>query len=96
MEWKDATSYRQGERQQKPPPEPRQWEARFGDIRISVHRVHRVDGWFLSCYQLGIDRRMLSVPTDSAEEAKQVAAVRLTEELQDRIEQYGKIVQALG
>lgn len=93
MEWKDATSYGQDAR--RGVTEPRIWEARFDSIRMSVHRVHGLDGWYLSCHQLGIDCSQLAVPTDTADEAQRVGAARLTVELEERIASYRGVIEKL-
>lgn len=56
-EWKDATSYSRGERGTK---EPSVMEMDLDGLRVSVHRLHGVEGlWFGSCYVMGVERHQL-------------------------------------
>lgn len=55
--WKDATSYSQSEKERK----PRAWDAKIGACRIYItngHIIYRPQ-WIMSCYELGIDTKLL-------------------------------------
>jgi hypothetical protein len=73
-EWKDVTTYSQGEKERI----PRIWEVRFGRARLSVHRVHGIDGWYATC--LFWDRK--SLQSDTVDEAKREAVKLLETELE--------------
>ena len=77
--WKDASSYSRGERGKV---EPTAWEivsAPPGRLRICVHRVHRLEGWFVTCHELRIDRRELGDVT--LDEAKTSALALVGQQL---------------
>lgn len=93
MQWKDETSYSQNEKRNET--EPRVWEVRFDDMRVVVHRIHRLKGWFVSCRQIGINDWELQVPSDKPEDAKRAGATMIAAELEDRIKQYGEVVLTL-
>lgn len=56
---------------------PRSWTLRLaGGERIVVHRYILVPGaWFLSVYQVGIDRRMLKATTERAAKVEALAVL---------------------
>lgn len=56
MIWKDTTSYSRGERDNV---EPREWSAETDGLLIQVHRMHGCDGWFGTCYAMGVERKEL-------------------------------------
>lgn len=56
MNWTDTTGYARGQQGKK---EPTEWTLKSGDLSISVHRYLGLPGWFVSCYQLNIDRKKL-------------------------------------
>lgn len=60
-QWRDATSYAQGERGVK---SPTIWELDLDGLRVSVHRIHGVTDplWFVTCHPMGIDRHQLDSP----------------------------------
>lgn len=59
-EWKDSTSYSRGERGST---EPRAWDLDLDGLRVTVHRIHRIDGlWFGTCYAMGITDKQLGRP----------------------------------
>ena len=62
MTWKDVTSYQRGAKK-----EPNAWECWADWLRITVHRMHGLDGWFLSARYL-IDQR--SIPYADLEKSK--------------------------
>ena len=62
--WRDVTSYSRGDTDRT----PRVWEADFGICRVTAHRRHGCDGWFVSCRELNISRAMLAAT--SAEDAQ--------------------------
>lgn len=51
--WQDTTSYRGDERGKV---EPRVWTASREGLSINLHRWHGLDGWFVTCAVLRIDR----------------------------------------
>jgi hypothetical protein len=58
MEWKDATSYSRGDRGKV---EPSVWEVESDGLRVALHRwVAVADKWFVTCYDLKIDKQPLS------------------------------------
>lgn len=62
-EWKDATSYSQG---QSGKIAPNAWECRIGGIRIWVGSGHRSypGEWVMHCHELGISEKRIG-PTSS-------------------------------
>ena len=56
MTWIDTTSYPRGTQGQRPPTE---WTLKAGNILVCVHRYLDLPGWFLSCFQLNLDRKKL-------------------------------------
>ena len=81
MKWNDVTSYSRGERGTV---EPRSWELAHCGMRLCVHRLHRVPGWYLSANEIGIDRRF--VHDDNLEEAKRVAIDYVRSFLQQKLD----------
>lgn len=51
VEWRDSSSYSQGERGQV---EPRTWELRLDGLCICVTRRIHLEGWWLTCHDLRI------------------------------------------
>ncbi len=54
--WKDTTSYSQGERGKA---EPRTWSIETSGLRIVVTRRHGCEGWWGSCYAMGVEQHQL-------------------------------------
>ena len=50
------------------------YEGRIGNMRISVHRIHHCEGWYLSCPNLQISQMKLKSDTlmGAIEESKTV------------------------
>jgi len=67
-DWEDTTSYGRGERGTI---DPLAWELALPNIRIRVHRLHVLPGWYLSCYALGVERKDLKC--EDVEKAKSKA-----------------------
>lgn len=57
MRWRDATSYSRGGRGTA---EPTIWELDVDGLRVVVHRWHGLEGWFLSCHAMGVDKSALA------------------------------------
>jgi len=81
--WKDTTSYRQGERASTA--KPRSWEMiTMSNLRVIVHRhIDDPYSWFLSCYDLRIEKLQLNSEDieEAKEEAIQIVRARLQEHL---------------
>lgn len=76
-EWKDVTSYSQGEKDT-----PKVWHARFGEIRLSVHQyVGCGDTWFTSCQLWS----KLELESKYADDAMEEAVSMLRTALQEAI-----------
>lgn len=76
--------------------EPRVWELRAHGFRVAVHRTVQIPGWYLSCYELGIDSSLVAQNDVSAEQAKQAGARRLAVELKERIDRYNELMAVAG
>lgn len=62
--WTDATSYSRGERGES---EPRIWHLELDGLLVIVHRWHGLDGWFVTCHAMGVDKETLAAAAlDSA------------------------------
>lgn len=77
-EWKDATSYSQGERGKV---EPRAWEIKTSAVRITVVRGHLTNPgyWVVHCYELGMNTVDLKLPISVDVETAKYAAINLVE-----------------
>lgn len=70
IEWKDATSYSQGERGKRP---PSSWECEIAGFRvwISSRHVAYPDSWVMTCRDMGLDVHYLGesegVPAEQAQ-----------------------------
>jgi hypothetical protein len=72
MKWQDETSYSREERAQGVP--PRNWEIKVEDMRLAVHRLHKLPGWYSTCRELDIrDSPIMGGREVSAEIAQRVA-----------------------
>jgi hypothetical protein len=72
--WKDTSSYAQGERGKI---EPSAWELKLPNIRITVHRLYRIpDCWFMSCHLVGIEGQNLNCGDLEAAKVKALAIVK--------------------
>lgn len=91
VKWEDRTSYRQGERGNV---EARIWYAEVVPrLRVSVHRIHRLDGWYVSCHDLGfVDRRLGEMDVDSA---KEHGLAVMVEVLGERLKVYQAAIKAI-
>jgi len=68
MEWVDESSYSRGQRGEV---EPSVWELKGAPGRLTVHRYIGLEGWFVTCRDLDLERHELRAR--GAEEAKQEA-----------------------
>lgn len=88
--WVDGTSYRQGERGTV---EPRAWEICAGRLRMTIHRLHGIEGqWFLTCNELGIERQPLTAATPIKAKAEALTHVR--RRLRELVDAFAEIKQA--
>jgi hypothetical protein len=86
-EWKDATSYRQGERGKK---KPTAWETTIAGYRVwvSCQHLHYPDRWVWTCRDLGVTEpkvigSLIDFPTETAQSralmaAREVAASKIS------------------
>ncbi len=76
--WVDETSYQRGERGNI---EPCVWTLKTDDLRLSVHRIYGLEGWFMSAF--GIirfsDQELTGI--EDVEKAKFVALEELVSQL---------------
>lgn len=77
-EWKDITRWSRDETDRS---EPRTWEIRSGNLRVCVTRLHRLEGWFMHSFALGINDAQL----DSAniDDAKREAIDRVGQKISE-------------
>lgn len=78
-EWKDATSYRQGERGKI---EPRSWKMCIGEWRIwiSCGHVYYPGEWIVTCRAIDISKHRLGMIADmSTQDARRLALVVVRE-----------------
>ena len=79
-DWKDTTAYSKSEDRETQ--EARIWRTTRGDLGISVHRyVHKPGKWFLSCYDLNINRYRLD--SEDIEDAKSEAIEHIRARLEE-------------
>ena len=65
MEWKDRSSYSQGQKQEDRIPTV--WVAEFCGLELVVHRLHGVEGaWFATCHRLQLKDRDLEATEPEA------------------------------
>lgn len=55
INWEDATSYSRGDKERI----PSIWHLKVGCLRIAIHRLIRMEGWFVTCYALDIENNPL-------------------------------------
>lgn len=72
-QWVDVTSYSRGERGSV---EPSAWELRGQHLRMIVHRMHSLDGWFGTCHEVSIDCLPLQASDVVSAQAEALSAVR--------------------
>jgi hypothetical protein len=74
-EWKDATSYSQGDPARGRQPDA--WEIRDGSIAIWVGSGHRYypGEWVMNCHALGMKEVQLKLPADQPKELAQAMAI---------------------
>ena len=70
IEWKDITSFSQGDKERV----PRTFEARVDAIRLVVTRRHGLNGWFMVCEPW---HALLPLGDITADEAKKAAGRNL-------------------
>lgn len=70
--WRDTTSYSQFE---KHPRTPRSWAIGEHPYRVSVYRMNRLGGWFMTCHQLGLNQTQLH--SECLDDAKAEALERV-------------------
>lgn len=71
-EWRDRTSYSQGERAAERVPHC--WVLGEHPHEVKVHRLHGCDGWFLTVHALDIDTWPLRAGDISAAQAEAIGA----------------------
>ena len=74
-EWKDTTSYSQGDKERTPDC----WSITTGEVRIVVMRNHRMNPgfWTMHAYGLGIDTLDLKLPSDEPESLAKFMAINV-------------------
>ena len=74
MEWKDATSYSQGQRGKK---EPTAWSVKSGQVGIYVTcgHIYYPSEWIMSCYAIGLKEVRLMVDTKEDAQKKAIEIV---------------------
>ncbi len=87
--WEDSTSYSQGER--RGTTTPRSWSlGTYHRSGINIHRLHGdPDSWYLTCYDLGIEKREMT--NVGLEEVKAEALICVRKELQSMVAYYKKL-----
>lgn len=85
LEWKDRTSYSRGDKERI----PSIWELEVEGLKIVVHKIIHYPEWYLSCYDLHIEKQCLY--TEDVEEAKAEGLKIIIE----KIEQLKKAKDAL-
>ncbi len=94
IEWKDETSYSQGERIGEV--EPRTWAATVAGIRVGVTRYMRIENeWFLSCRDLGFPSGDRALGPD-LELARGKALELVSERARERYDQLERFLDAIG
>ena len=76
MNWKDSTSYSQGQRGVAP---QTSWSTSLDGINIFVtcgHVAYR-GSWVIRCHELGIDLAQLDVPDDASSEVARDKAIEV-------------------
>lgn len=87
-QWKDTTSYRQGERGKV---EPSSWSLTGTHVQITVHRyIGCGDAWFVTCPQARIETSMIDGPTIDAAKEQALHKVR------DRLRMFADDADALA
>lgn len=76
IEWKDATSYSQGERGKI---EPTAWECTVLGARIwiSCGHLHYPGEWIINCSAIGFDQKRIGALADVSAEAAQAKALQM-------------------
>ena len=69
-EWVDRTFYKRGERGKV---EPKIWTIRCSDIRLVVHHINGLEGWFMTTYGGGDFNEHEIKGVEKADKAKAVA-----------------------
>lgn len=90
LKWTDETGYSQTE---KPPRVPRVWRAKVPGMKISVHRYHGLQGWYLTCLDLDIELQALK-PEDVAQARIQASAM-IQVALEKRIKAYQSVIEKI-
>lgn len=73
MNWIDESSY---SRSQRGKAEPDIWSLKGAPDRLTVHRYHGLDGWFVTCRTLGFDVHQLEAEDVEAAKAEAIELVR--------------------
>lgn len=75
IEWKDATSYSQGQRGKI---EPKSWRTTINGVSVWVSKGHRYypDFWIMNCHALGMEEEQVGASSWDAENA-QAEALRM-------------------
>jgi len=76
IEWKDATSYSQGERGKI---EPTGWETTVSGVRVLVTKGHVAyrGTWIMNCHELGLKERQIGHAEVMGATEAQVRALKL-------------------
>lgn len=76
IEWKDATSYSQGQRGKI---EPNAWECAVSGVRVWVGSGHRYypDEWVMHCYSLDIEAKRIGPTAALSDADAQCEALRI-------------------
>lgn len=84
-EWKDTTSYAQGDRARGRQPDC--WTLKEGQISIAVLSGHLYypGEWVMHCYALGIKEYQLGLPADQPKELAQQMALTIAAKRADQI-----------
>lgn len=92
-DWRDVTSYAQGEATALR--KPRVFHLEFMGARLVVHRIHRLPGWYWSMYDGGnrlVQDRPLGDDDMTHEEAKFAGLTEALEFLKARQQRYEDLV----
>lgn len=85
VQWKDATSYSQGERGTVP---PRSWAATFGDVKVLImsgHTFHKPN-WVMKCERISGDQLVeIARPGTDLAEVKATALTVVETALREKI-----------
>ena len=81
IEWENETTYSKSD----PDRTPRVWALYFGAFRLSVHRIHQCDGWFVSCDPFFNQREVESKNVEEVKIQAMGAVSKLLREARDDV-----------